>query len=472
LKQFPKILSLALFFAAGAAVVSLFADTASVSANGSSGTTQTPPTGSPPDGTPPGPPPDGTAGGPGMAAAVPNTLAATETVSGSSATIDGKTLTAAAADTSVIYAADGASLTLKNVTLKKTGGDTSSDDASNFYGQNAGLVAAGSSAVTATNLTVETSAEGANAVFSTGADSKIVIDGVTVKTTNNSSRGLDATWGGTIVARNVKIETLGAHCAALATDRGEGTVTVSAATGTTAGEGSPGIYSTGAISASNSTFSATGSEAAVIEGKNSIVLTDTDISGAVRAGVMIYQSFSGDAGIGTGTFTMTRGTLTAKAGPLFYSTNTDAVINLSAVTLKGTSGALFAAAADQWGTTGSNGGRVTLNAKKQALDGTVAVDSVSSLTLNLADSSSWTGAVVASTGAPDSGKPAGGNPGPPAAWAPAERRRAAEWAPAARPRAAAWALAARPRPVAWAPASRPRPVPPPPLPRIPSPLGP
>lgn len=334
-----------------------------------------------------------------MNAQAPETLAATKTVTGTSETLSGQTLVATAADTSVVYAADKAALTLNDVTLKKTGGDTSSDDASNFYGQNAGLVAAAASTVTAKNLVVETAAEGANAVFSTGEGSKITIDGITIKTTKNSSRGLDATWGGTVIATNAKIETLGAHCAALATDRGEGTVTVTNSSGKTAGEGSPGIYSTGAITATKSSFVATGSEAAVIEGKNSIVLVDTDISGAVTAGVMVYQSFSGDAGIGTGTFTMTRGTLTAKAGPLFYSTNTDAVINLESVTLKGSSGVLLAASADRWGTAGSNGATVKFNAKKQALEGTVSADSVSALSLALTDSSSWTGAVSGNSGA-------------------------------------------------------------------------
>ncbi len=60
---------------------------------------------------------------------------------------------------------------------------------------------------------------------------------------------------------------------------------------------------------------------------------DTTISGAVKHGVMIYQSFSGDAGTGTGTFTMTGGSLTAAAGPLFYVTNTEAVIKLYHATL-------------------------------------------------------------------------------------------------------------------------------------------
>jgi len=47
-------------------------------------------------------------------------------------------------------------------------------------------------------------------------------------------------------------------------------------------------------------------------------------------GVMIYQSMSGDAQGTKGTFTMTGGSLayTATDGPLFYVTNSTAVILL------------------------------------------------------------------------------------------------------------------------------------------------
>lgn len=47
---------------------------------------------------------------------------------------------------------------------------------------------------------------------------------MTINTTKNSSRGLDATYNGTIIAKDVNITTNGTHCAALANDRGEGTV--------------------------------------------------------------------------------------------------------------------------------------------------------------------------------------------------------------------------------------------------------
>lgn len=374
----------------------------------SSASEQTGGAGGPGDGNPPGPPPDGTmpgtppsgapSGGPGMQATAPASLQAVYALSGGSASKDGVTFSSTDRDISCVYVNGAGSLSLSKATITKRG-DTTSEDESNFYGLNAAVVAAAGSSISLSGSTITTSSEGSNAVFSTGAGSKISVSNLIINTTSNSSRGLDATYGGTVIGDNVTITTAGAHCAALATDRGEGTVSVTNSKGRTSGDGSPGIYSTGTISATNSSFSAAGSEAAVVEGKNSITLKGTDVSGAKRCGVMIYQSFSGDAGTGTGTFTMSGGTLTAGEGPMFYVTNTDALIKLESATLKGGSGILLAVSPDRWGTTGSNGGKATLNAVKQTLAGSVSLDKTSSVSLSLASSSSFSGAVNAANSA-------------------------------------------------------------------------
>lgn len=294
----------------------------------------------------------------------------------------GKTYDSSKSDQSSIVVNNSGSLNINQATINKTSGDTSSEENSNFYGLNAAILAKTGGTLKLTNSNITTNAEGSNAVFATGTGSEITLENVKILTTSNSSRGLDATYDGTIIAKNVNITTSGAHCAALATDRGEGTVTLTNGVLETAGEGSPGIYSTGTISATNITSTATGSEAAVIEGKNSITLIDSNITGYQKHGVMIYQSASGDAAEGQGTFTMTGGVLTAKTGPLFYSTNTQSVINLENVTLNGED-MLLKASADKWGNNGSNGANVTLNAKNQILNGLIEADSISSLILNI-----------------------------------------------------------------------------------------
>jgi hypothetical protein len=108
---------------------------------------------------------------------------------------------------------------------------------------------------------------------------------------------------------------------------------------------------------------------------------------------MIYQSMSGDAQGSAGVFSETGGSLTALSGPIFYVTNTTATINLTCVTLDGSSGVLLDAAAGQWGSSGSNGGQASLNAVHQTLSGSVDVDGTSTVALDLSNESTLTGAI-------------------------------------------------------------------------------
>jgi hypothetical protein len=70
-----------------------------------------------------------------------------------------------------------------------------------------------------------------------------------------------------------------------------------------------------------------------------------------------------------------------------------ATINLTGVKLADSSGTLLDAAASSWGTSGSNGGQVTVNAKAQTLTGSVVADKISTVTLHLTDGSKLTGAI-------------------------------------------------------------------------------
>ena len=310
-------------------------------------------------------------------------------------------------DTSVLLVKNGGDLTLTDATVEKSGGDSSNTERSEFYGINAGILVTEGSAATIRNTDISTDARGSNAVFSTGTDSKISITDSTITTTGASSaRGLDATYGGSIQADQVTITTQGSSCAALATDRGEGTVSVENSSLETNGAGSPLIYSTGAISTNDTTGTANGSQIAVIEGKNSAVISDCTLKArgqgnrgtdgrTDQAGVMIYQSMSGDAGEGTGTLTVTDSDLTIlsdsdyyKTAPMFFITNTDAVINLENSTLHYGSNVLISAmGTEEWGNSGSNGGNLTVNATDQTLEGDIEIDEISTLELNLKDSS-------------------------------------------------------------------------------------
>ncbi|MCI7330648.1 MAG: hypothetical protein SOZ01_11440 [Selenomonadaceae bacterium] len=367
-----------------------------------------PPMGPPPDGsTPPSPPPDGATppgpppggqqgqppqGGPGQQQTKSAAeFTATKIVDGTSATLTSGTFDATQTDVNAVLVRNGGQLTLKDATLTKSG-DSSSADASNFSGQNAVFLAADSQAQLE-NLTLTSDADGANAVFATGSQAKVTAKNLKIHTKNNSSRGLDATYGGTIYAQQVDITTEGAHCAGLATDRGEGTVTVDGAKILTSGQGSPNVYSTGAITLKHATGKATGSEIAVVEGKNSITLEHDDLTGMKDHGVMLYQSFSGDAGIGEASFSAKDSTLRNMSdGPMFFVTNTTARASLQNVQLEQPGDTLVNVGASRWGKSGANGGNFTLTAENQVLSGAVKADSISSVTLNLGDKASYQGA--------------------------------------------------------------------------------
>lgn len=116
---------------------------------------------------------------------------------------------------------------------------------------------------------------------------------------------------------------------------------------------------------------------------------------------MIYQSMSGDAGEGTGTFTAKDSTLKIdsdseyySSAPFFFITNTNAVINLENNNIEyGSNILLKAAATTEWGKTGSNGGVVTLNASNQKLVSNIEIDKISEAQINLKNSSSWEGKI-------------------------------------------------------------------------------
>ena len=304
-------------------------------------------------------------------------------------------ITASEENESAVKVTDGGTYTLTDSTLT-TSGNTSSMDSSSFYGLNAAALAESKSKLTLKNCVINTTGTGANGAFAAGEGALVELTDVKINCTASGTHGVDATLAGTLNLVNVDINTAGnGASAAIATDRGGGTINVTGGTVTTSGSMSPGIYSTGTITVNGGKYTSTGSEAAVIEGKNTISLTDTIISGAKNWGVMIYQSFSGDADVGTGNFIMNGGSLTALEGPLFYSTNTKAVIKLKGVELNAPSGTILSAGASRWGTTGKNGADVTLTADSQALNGNITCDSISAIKVTLQNGTALKGSVNA-----------------------------------------------------------------------------
>ncbi|MCR5000072.1 MAG: hypothetical protein K6A05_09555 [Lachnospiraceae bacterium] len=258
--------------------------------------------------------------------------------------------------------------------------------------------------LTITNTSVTTDGAHANGVFSYGANTVLNISDSVITTTGNNSGGIMTTGGATTNATNLTVSTSGNSSAAIRTDRGGGDVNVVAGSYDTSGVGSPAIYSTADVSVSDATLSATNSEAVVIEGGNSVTLTNSNISGnnaklngqsTIATNVLIYQSMSGDAAEGNSDFTMNGGTLSAGTGSMFHVTNATTEITLEDVDLvyAADNDNLLIASADSWGTSGKNGGNVTMNLISQKAQGTIVVDSISTLALNITSGSNYVGAI-------------------------------------------------------------------------------
>ena len=171
---------------------------------------------------------------------------------------------------------------------------------------------------------------------------------------------------------------------------------------TSNGVGSPAVYSTANIEVNGATLESTASEGVVIEGKNSVDLenakltaNNTTLNGQSETykTIFIYQSMSGDADEGVGSFTAKNSTITTKNGDTFFVTNTSAEINLENNTFTNESGDFLRVQAGKWGNSGSNGGSVVLNATAQEIKGGIVLDNISTLSMALYQDSFYKGVI-------------------------------------------------------------------------------
>ncbi len=294
---------------------------------------------------------------------------------------------------------DGGNVTLSNSSIAKTG--DSSDENADFYGTNAGILVNNNGKLNISDSTITTNASHANGLFVYGTG-EATIKNTTINTSSNMSGGIMVAGGGTLTADNLKITTEGNSSAAIRSDRGGGIMTVTGGEYTTNGVGSPAIYSTADITVKNATLTATKSEGAVVEGKNSITLnnctltdTNTTLNGNSETykNIFLYQSMSGDADTGTAKFTAENSTITTNKGDTIFVTNTTAEVNLINNKIVNNDGDFLRIQAGKWGNSGSNGGDVTLNMKNQEVNGNIIVDNISTLAMNLTEGSSYTGTI-------------------------------------------------------------------------------
>ncbi len=316
-------------------------------------------------------------------------------------------------DENAILVSGGIDVTLSNIKVDKSG-DSDGGDNTSFYGTNSGIIAKDGANLTLKNIIVNTNATGANGVFSYGGSAttnntnsdgtQVTISDSNITTTKDNSGGIMTTGGGTMIAKNLTINTAGVSSAAIRSDRGGGTVSVDGGTYKTTGAGSPTIYSTADITVKNASLIATASEGVVIEGNNKITLenvTLTDTNNKLNGqsttykNIFLYQSMSGDASTGLSEFSATDSTITTNKGDTFYITNTSSRITLNNNKFinNDSTGNFLRAKKDSWGNNGSNGGIVELLMENQEVNGNIVIDSISTLDMTMNINSYYEGTI-------------------------------------------------------------------------------
>ena len=342
--------------------------------------------------------------GGGMSSGVDSYDASTEYTT--DAVTTGETYASTGSDENAVHVYEGAAVTLDSAAITRDSDDSTGGDNSSFYGVGAAaLVTDGTLKIN--NSTITTDAKGGAGVFAYGSGTAYVSD-TSITTQQDTSGGIHVAGGGTLYAWDLDIETSGESSAAIRSDRGSGTMVVDGGSYTSNGVGSPAIYSTADITVNDAELTANGSEAICIEGLNTIRLFDCDLTGNMADNsqndctwnVILYQSMSGDSEVGNSTFEMVGGSLTAKNGGMFYTTNTESTFLLQNVAITNADDSEFflkcTGNANQrgWGTTGQNGADCSFTARQQEMTGDVIWDSISQLDLYVLDGSTLTGAVL------------------------------------------------------------------------------
>ena len=351
---------------------------------------------------PPAKPPGDNNGGPGGNNSSSNVTHSGATTFTTNTEESNKSYSSSTAEQNAILASSGTS-TINNPTVSKTGSPSSHSDNYDFYGTNAAVFVNNGAVLNIKGGSITTNATYGNAVFAYGTGIINISDTI-INTSSNNSGGVMVTGGGNLTANSCTVKTNGNSAAAIRSDRGGGTLTVNKGNYETNGTGSPVIYSTADIIVNEAKLTSNVSEGVVVEGKNSVILnnvtmeaTNTKLNGNSETykGIFIYQSMSGDADVGTSSFNAKDSKIINNKGEIIFVTNTNTVITLenNTITNNDSDGAFLKATTAKWGTSGSNGGNVTLNMTNQKVSGDFIIDNISTLALTMKSGSSLIGSI-------------------------------------------------------------------------------
>ena len=318
--------------------------------------------------------------------------------------LDGVDMESVNGDENIIHVFDGATATVTNSSFAN-GGVGSSGDASSFYGVGATLFVSDGE-LYVDDVDIDSTVAGGAGVFAY-KDGVAYVQNADIHTTQGSAGGLHVAGGGTLYAWDCNVETeAGMAAAAIRSDRGGGLMVIDGGSYVTNG-GTGAVYVTADISVHDAYLYTGGSEAIAIEGKNTIRLFDCYLEGDMIPNqindnkvwnIIVYQSMSGDADVGTSHYEMVGGELVTHAGPIVYNTNTSSYITFSDVDItRGEDTTYFLqvtgnSSSRTWGRAGANGANCIFTAVNQVMPGDVVYDTISNLDFYILEGSSLEGA--------------------------------------------------------------------------------
>jgi hypothetical protein len=312
-------------------------------------------------------------------------------------TEEGKSYTSEQPDENALRVENGCTASATAATIEKRSGDATSSAAVQSVGLNAAVLLHDGVQFSLTGSDITSDAASAAGAFAYGVDTYLSITDTKIRTSEADSCGIVAAGGAIIAAKGMSVSTQGDASAAVCTAQTGGSISITNGVFTTGGVESPAVYAAGSISAQSATIRANHSAAIVVDG-GSLSLNECIVSGNMTApsdgatsdfyAVLLGENASDAEGGGQSTFIMTGGLLNANSGDIFYVKNTVGVVSLTNATLSSNSGALLRV-------TGSDGrgGKCSLVASNQVLNGDVLIDGASSVDLSLTEGTVFTGSI-------------------------------------------------------------------------------
>lgn len=308
-----------------------------------------------------------------------NEISAAVPLIGGSDTIDSEEITAMKDKECGVWVKNGGMLTLKNLAIDVSGDSITNDNLINpAYGAFAEL----RSEIKLDKCTIKTSGESSIGLCSSGTNTYINSTNTEVITNGTNSYGIAAVENGSLNASDVTVITSGEKSDGVFTNNGN--ISIVNGEYTTEGEDSYGMYlgSNSNIVATKAKITSKQSTGIFINGKGDVSLTGCTVSGAGDSAIKFSQEEKTGMKPGTATFLMVTGEILASEEEIFELSNTAAEITLQGVKISEGKALID-----------MEESKLSIAAHMQSLTGDIIADDKSELTVYLKSKSVYKGAI-------------------------------------------------------------------------------